>query len=107
MTLGELVAIAKQYNVKNINLGGCVEGQAQGFQGAMRRSAHAHFLRWRGKEQTWGGWICVKSSKVEKLLKSDGEPNQLFWHEVSHIYRPSRTQKECDQWAWKMVRQGL
>jgi hypothetical protein len=100
-----LMSIARQYGVKGFNFGGCVKLNYKGTCTAMRRSAHAHcFPIWRGKELENYGWICVKSSKFEKLFKKDGKPNELFWHEVSHIYRRSRTQQECDQWARHMVR---
>jgi hypothetical protein len=101
----KLLEIATPYGVKGINLGGCISGQAKGYKGAMRRSAHAHcYPSYKaivlGQKVTvpldWYGWICIKSSKIEKLLKKDGKPNELFWHEVSHIYRRSRTQQECD-----------
>jgi len=125
MNLETLLQIAKPYGVQGISLGGCVELNYKGTKTAMRRSAHAHCFRkcsclWCKGEIIPSdseayekhlnkiginyGWICVKSSKIEKLITPSGNPSQLFWHEVSHIYRPSRSQKQCDDWAWQMVR---
>jgi len=103
--MDKLLTIGKPYGVVGINFGGCVESQAKGFQGAMRRKAHAHFTYWRGWEQKWGGWICFLSEKPERrAIRKDGRPTHLFWHEVAHIYRRSWTEGQCDKWAWKMVR---
>ena len=33
----KLLEIAKPYGVKEINLGGCISGQAKGYKGTMRR----------------------------------------------------------------------
>lgn len=95
-----LLSVAKPYGVIGFSFGGCVKLNYKGTKTAMRRSAHAHCFP---KYDNYG-WVCVKSGKVERLLKQDGKPNELFWHEVSHIYRRSRTQGECDKWARKMVR---
>jgi hypothetical protein len=97
--LDELLAVAKTYGVTDINLGGCKWGQDQGFKGAMRRSAHAHRPGYG-----YTGQICIKSSKVEKLLTPSKRPSELFWHEVGHIYRKSWSQKQCDSWARRMVK---
>jgi len=99
MNLEQLLEIAKPYGVKGINLGGCIKLNYKGTHTAMRNSAHAHCFP---KYENYG-YICVKSSKIEKLVNSNNKPTQLFWHEVSHIYRRSRSQKDCDKWAWKMV----
>lgn len=100
MTLMQLEGIAEPYGVVGISLGGCVKLNYKGTKTAMRYSGHAHCF----PKYPLYGWICIKSSKVERLLKADGKPNQLFWHEVSHIYRRSRTQKECDKWAFNQTR---
>ncbi len=111
-----LMSYARPYGVKGINFGGCVEPNYKGTSTAMRRSAHAHWAKKRyvdylkthnPKELEYLGWICVKSSHIEKLLTKQGKPNQLFWHEVSHIYRSSRTEGECDHWAWQMLRSSI
>ena len=105
MTIQDLLEIAKPYGVVGISLGGCVDLNWKGTKTAMRRSGHAHNCPvWKGKKLPHYGWICIKSSRIERLLKADGKPNQLFFHEVSHIYRRSRTQKEGDKWAWNMTR---
>lgn len=107
------MSVVRPYGVKGFNFGGCVKPNYKGTSTAMRRSAHAHChptynatIMGKRVKLPWEhyGWICVKSSKFEKLLKADGKPNELFWHEVSHIYRRSRTQGECDAWARRMVR---
>ena len=95
--------IAKAYKVRGIHLGGCISGRMAGFKGAMRYSAHAHCHKhhksaWL-KYNRWYRYICVKSSHIEKLMYENGKPTHLFWHEVSHIYHPSRTQQQCDDWA--------
>ncbi|MEK6881972.1 MAG: hypothetical protein AABY22_20305 [Nanoarchaeota archaeon] len=100
MTLMRLEGIAEPYGVMGISLGGCVKLNWKGTKTAMRKSGHAHCY----PKYSNYGWICIKSSKVEKLLTPSNKPNQLFWHEVSHIFRRSRSQKECDKWAWQMVR---
>lgn len=108
-----LMSHARLYGVKGINLGGCVKLNYKGTCTAMRRSAHAHWAKKRYVEYLkihnpkgleHQGWICVKSSRTEKLLTTDGRPNHLFWHEVGHIYRGSWTEGQCDKWAWNMVR---
>jgi hypothetical protein len=108
-----LMSYARPYGVKGIHFGGCVKPNYKGTATAMRRSAHAHWTKkgyidyWtihNPKKLEYLGWICVKSGKFEKLLTKNGKPNQLFWHEVSHIYHSSRTEAECDHWAWQMLR---
>ena len=108
-----LMSYARPYGVKGINFGGCAILNYKGTSTAMRRSAHAHcsykkYLDYwtihNPKKLESLGWICVKSSHIEKLLTKDGRPNHLFWHEVGHIYRSSWTEGECDTWAWKMIR---
>ena len=113
MTLMRLEGIAEKYGVKGISLGGCAKLNYKGTKTAMRRSGHAHWYQKRymdylakydPRNLKLVGWICVKSSKTEKLLKGNGQPNELFWHEVGHIYRSSWTQKQCDKWAWNQAR---
>mgnify|MGYP001563849263 CR=1 FL=1 len=107
-----LMSYARPYGVKGINFGGCIDLNYKGTYTAMRRSAHAHWFKKRYVEYKKThhpeelknlGWICVKSSHIEKLLTADGRPNHLFWHEVGHIYRGSWTEGQCDKWAWKML----
>ena len=100
--------IAKAYKVRGIHLGGCISGRMEGFKGAMRYSAHAHCHRTRKplyakRYNRWYRYICVKSRDIAKLIDENGKPTHLFWHEVSHIYRPSRTQQQCDDWADEML----
>uniref|UniRef100_A0A6H2A006 Peptidase n=1 Tax=viral metagenome TaxID=1070528 RepID=A0A6H2A006_9ZZZZ len=87
----------KQYGVRGIFVGGCVE---RGDGSSFRRKGHAHGDP--GYELRWTGWICIRSAK--RLWTPSGKPSQLLWHETAHIYRRSWTQKQCTQWANKMVR---
>jgi hypothetical protein len=100
MTKEELLEIAKPYGVKEINFGGCLEGQKKGFKGAMRRSAHAH----NSPKYPEYGLICFKGGIKHAIGLINNKPTQLFWHEVAHIYRKSWTQTQCDKWGWQMVR---
>ena len=109
-----LMSYARPYGVKGIHFGGCVIPNYKGTSTAMRRSAHAHWVKKRyvdylkihkPEELEYIGWICVKSGKIEKLLTADGKrPNHLFWHEVAHIFRSSYTEGQCDTGAWKKLR---
>ena len=100
MTKADLLAEARPYGVRGITFGGCVRGKAKGFQGAMRRKAHAHCYM----GDPWRGWICFLSETPEKRAIRNGKPTHLFWHEVAHIFRRSYTEKECNRWAWRKVR---
>ena len=100
MTKVDLLKESRPYGVKGIAFGGCVQGKAKGFQGAMRRRAHAH----HHPGYPWHGWICFKTANPEKRAIRNGKPTHLFWHEVAHIYRRSYTQGQCDTWAWRKVR---
>ena len=103
--INKLLEIGKPYGVRGINFGGCVEGQAKGFQGAMRRKAHAHWYK-KGLTPKWHGWICsLSANPIKRFITKDGRPSSLFWHEVAHLYRKSWTEKQCDKWAWSKVRE--
>lgn len=100
MKLVKLLKISRQYGVRGIHFGGCIESQAKGFQGAMRRKAHAHCH----PADKWCGWICFLTKNPDKRALRNSKPTQLFWHEVGHIYRRSWTQKQCNKWAWHQVK---
>jgi len=96
----QLLKHGRPYGVKGIAFNGCVAGHVKGFKGAMRHKAHAHCY----PEDIWYGWICFLSHNPEKRAWRNNKPSRLFWHEVAHIWRRSWTEKKCDKWAWKKVR---
>lgn len=107
----KLLEITKPYGIKGINFGGCIELQAKGFKGAMRRKAHAHWVKktykdFHGTDYKWYGWICFKTIHPEKRAFNikNAKPTKLFWHEVGHIYRSSWTEEQCDDFAKKQIR---
>ena len=89
----EMLEQVRPYGVIGISLAGCVDGHAEGRQGAMRRSGHAHM----GRDQRWSNWICFKAHTLEHVSKT------LIWHEVGHIYRRSWTEAQVEAWARKQV----
>jgi len=97
----QLLNIAKQFGVKSISVGGCnVVLQSNGQLGRFRAQAHAHTK----KANSSFGYICFLTGKLERLLREDGRPTGLFWHEVAHIYRPSWDHKKVNSWARSMAR---
>lgn len=96
---GEIHLIAfKEYyalGLKGIFVGGCV---ARGIGSSFRSSAHAHNCD--GFEHK--GWICVRSAR--KVLKDNGEPTPLMWHELAHILTPNHGHD--DVWRARMRELG-
>ena len=84
------------YGVKGIFIGGCVE---RGEGSSFRRRAHAHCRPQFGHL----GWICIRSAR--RLYTLNGGWSRLVWHEVAHIWRRSWTEKQCDTFAWRKVRE--
>jgi len=69
------------YPVTGVSLGGCVDAVGTDRRGAFRHMAHAH----TEAKSEHRGWICVLSSKPERLVTATGKPTRLFWHEWAHI----------------------
>ncbi len=60
---------------RGVFVGGCIERKEGS---SFRAKAHAHFVKYKGKYQKYGGWICIRSMKRaydQNLLK----------HELAHI----------------------
>ena len=93
--------IFQAWGVNGVGYGGCVRGNRfRSGPGAMRRRGHAHSER----DDPLAGWICIKAFNPSRRYTSTGKPSMLVWHEVAHIWRRSWTEKQCDAFAWKMVR---
>ena len=71
--------------VAGISLGGCAEAIGTERRGAFRRKAHAHNRR----QDPLFGWICVLSSKWQRLVTRTGRPSALLAHEYAHLLAPS------------------
>jgi len=80
-----LVTLAERAGVRQrvtaIRLGGCIEAIGTEFQGAMRRSGHAHCNR----GDVYRGAICIKSLNTAKAVEDNGEPTYLLAHEFAHV----------------------
>ena len=89
----ELLDKVLPYGYRGVFLGGCIE-RKEGSN--IRPSAHCHCHiskkefegsiktkdgRYRSK---WFGWVCLKSSNPEKLVR-DGKVTNLFKHELAHL----------------------
>jgi len=60
---------------RGVFVGGCIcrkEGSS------FRAKAHAHYVKHKGKHQTYGGWICIRSMKR-------ATNKNLLIHELAHI----------------------
>jgi len=101
----QVPAELKQYGVKGIFVGGCVE---RGEGSSFRAKAHAHSIipgtrNYHGTDE-FLGWICIRSAK--RLFTSSGKPSQLLWHETAHIWRRSWSEKQCNTFARQQVSRG-
>jgi len=60
---------------RGIFVGGCIERKEGS---SFRGKAHAHYVKYKGKHQKYGGWICIRSAKRLKQ-------KNLLIHELAHI----------------------
>jgi len=98
-----LVALAERAGVRQrvtfVRFGGCIEAIGTEFQGAMRRSGHAHCSR----SDVYRGAICIKSLNTAKAVKDNGEPTYLLAHEFAHV---AVMQGHTAKWREVMTRLG-